>query len=109
MDTVNEPVPKTRTTAAAPNGASAREHNNRGALLHLDGDLDGAQAEYQAALEADPRNATALNNLGFLLAQQGQFEQAISYYRRAIEVDPGKSMAFANLGNAHAAQGDLDT
>ena len=53
---------------------STRDHNNRGALLHLDGDLAGARAEYEAALAIDPDNVTALNNLGFLLAQDSQNE-----------------------------------
>ena len=58
----------------------SREHNDRGVNLLLQGDLEGARAEYQAALEADPGNATAFNNLGFLMAQEGRLEEAIGLY-----------------------------
>ena len=50
---------------------------NRGALRHAEGDLDGAEADYRAAIELDPSNATAHSNLGFLLAVLGRHDEAI--------------------------------
>src|ERR1041384_4643308 len=104
--TISMPQPERPFTLASdPAAARARELNNRGALLHLEGKLDEAGAEYEAALNEQPRNATAANNLGFLLAQQGRLEEAVARYRQALEIDPGKSMTFANLGVAQAALG----
>ena len=51
---------------APPAHDGSREASDQGAWLHLEGDLDGARAAYVAALERDPRNATAHNNIGFL-------------------------------------------
>ena len=53
----------------------ARELVTRGALLHLDGDVDGARSAYQQALKLVPNHGTALNNLGFLTAQGGALEE----------------------------------
>src|SRR5690242_9224300 len=88
---------------------STRDHNNRGALLHLDGDLAGARAEYEAALAIDPDNVTALNNLGFLLAQDSQNEAALGCLERAVALDPDRSTAHVNIGNVRAAMGDLES
>src|SRR5512137_2884264 len=80
----------------------ARDFNNRGVLLQMDGDLEGARAGYLTALELDPENATALNNLGFLIAQEGRLEEAARYYQRALEIDPNRTMPWTNLGNTRA-------
>ncbi|HEX2252130.1 MAG TPA: hypothetical protein VHQ65_02555, partial [Thermoanaerobaculia bacterium] len=55
---------------AATPAADALEHVNRGARAHLAGDLEAARRAYRAALDADPRHATALTNLGFLAGQE---------------------------------------
>src|SRR4051812_15234977 len=86
---------------------TAREHCNRGAVLHLEGDLEGAGREYAQALADDPGNATALNNMGFLQAGEGRFADAIGFYRQAVAAAPERAMAHANLGQAHAALGEL--
>jgi len=103
------PLRRPPVAAADTTSPTAREHNNRGALLHLEGKLDEARGAYEAALAADPNNATATNNLGYLLAQQGRLEEAIEYYQRALELDPHKSTTFANLGIAQAALGQTAT
>jgi len=96
-----------RASEPARRASLSRDASDRGALLHLEGDLEGAKAAYEEALEADPDNPAALNNLGFLLAQTGKVDEAAALYRRAIEVDPGSSMAKVNLGNLFASAGDL--
>src|SRR6266568_3993968 len=102
----------TQSSGFAPEGqpaaaVAARQHNNRGVLRQLEGDLDTARAEYQAALEGDPSSATAHNNIGYLCAQAGQWQEAISHYERALELDPQRSLAAVNLGVARAATGDV--
>src|SRR5437667_5365907 len=88
------------TGAAAAVARPARESraaSDRGAWQHIEGDLAGARATYESAIEADPANATAHNNLGFLLMQQGDLEAAIASFERALSIDPAKSTALANL------------
>src|SRR4051812_15693392 len=87
--------------------AEAREHNNRGALRHIEGDLDGARAEYLIALQRDPDNATTHNNLGYLFAQQSRWQEAIDHYQTALALDPRRAVAAMNLGLAQAATGNL--
>ncbi|NCC24322.1 MAG: tetratricopeptide repeat protein [Deltaproteobacteria bacterium] len=83
-------------------------HINRGAILHVNGDLEGAREQYEQALSLEPANATALNNLGFVLAQQGQLSEAMQCYERAIALAPERSTAYSNLGNAYALLADYE-
>lgn len=98
--------------AADPTGdrhsAEALEYSNRGARLHLAGDLAGARRDYLRALEADPNHVTAHSNLGFLLTAEGRLDEALGHLRRALEIDPRRSMAWTNLGNLRALEGDHD-
>src|SRR5439155_9591225 len=102
---MNTPVLSLGGVSAGEPGA--REHNNRGVLRHVEGDLETASAEYQAALECDPNNATAHNNFGYLCAQQGRWADAIGHYERSLALDPQHGMAAANLGVARAATGNV--
>ena len=58
----------------------ALQHINRGVILHINGDPEGAREHYERALDYEPENATALNNLGYVLAQQGAIEDAMRCY-----------------------------
>src|SRR5882762_9613240 len=87
-------------TASQPAKASdptARAMLARGVALQLDGDLEGACREYEAALAAEPQSAVAWNNLGFARTQQGRLDEAVDCYERALQIDPSRSMAHANL------------
>jgi len=54
----------------------ARGHAALGALYTREKDLSRAEAEYRAALEADPRSSEARAGLGTLLVEQGRFGEA---------------------------------
>src|SRR5215831_7159348 len=99
------PLPAPPLNGAADPETRARELNNRAALLHLEGKLDEARAEYEAALRIHPENSSAANNLGYVLAQQGHLDEAIETYRQALKIDPAKSTTFVNLGVAQMALG----
>lgn len=47
------------------------------------GDIDGAIADYQKAIELDPDDAVAHNNLGLLLEQKGYEAEAKEKFERA--------------------------
>ena len=77
---------------------------NLGRLLHEDGDLEGAEARYRAAAEADPKNARPHYNLGVALEDGGDPEHAIDSYARAIDIDRDLAAAHFNVSRLlHAA------
>jgi tetratricopeptide (TPR) repeat protein len=48
---------------------------------------DRALTEFQAVLQSDPNNASALRGLGYVYLQRQDFEHAGEYFRRAAERD----------------------
>ena len=73
------------------------------------GDVQGAVAAYQRALELEPDYAAANTNLGLTyLSQLGDAHRAQEYFERAIAIDPGLVAAQANLGLALEEQGQGD-
>ena len=73
--------------------------------------MDVAQREFDAVLELDPRNASALNNRGNLYFGRGDFERALDAYRTAEELDPtdagirlNAALAFYRLGKLSEAR-----
>jgi tetratricopeptide (TPR) repeat protein len=65
------------------------------------GDLAGAEAEYDRALQTEPRNAQALRGKGFCRLRAADYAGAKSAYGTATEVEPGNADAWAGLGLAH--------
>ena len=75
---------------------------------HQQGDLPTAIAAYDAVLELDPGNASALQFGGVALYQSGVYEKARDYLQHALEACPGDCEIPSNLGLAHIALGDVD-
>jgi len=71
---------------------------NLGSLLKLKGDLNGAQAQYEAAARIDPKEPVIYYNLGVVHRQRGYLEPALRAYEYAIALDPNYAMAHQNLG-----------
>jgi tetratricopeptide (TPR) repeat protein len=67
-------------------------HDNLSSLLSRQGDLEGAVAHYQQAINLDPGFFKAHNNLGTALAGQTRFEEAVIHSERAINIDPDIGM-----------------
>jgi tetratricopeptide (TPR) repeat protein len=72
-------------------------HVNLGRLLQAAGELTEAIRHYRAALEGNPRQATAAFNLGTALDASGLIEEAIAAYRQTLGVDPSLADAHYNL------------
>ena len=73
------------------------------------GDVEGAIAAYERALELKPGYAAACTNLGLAyLGHLGDPRGAQRYFERAIELDPSSVAAQANLGLALNEQGQVD-
>src|ERR1017187_7897386 len=67
--------------------------------LHRRGQLDEAQQNYRAILEADPAHFDATHLLGVVFLQQGQYTSAEPQIRAAIELNPNVASTYSNLGN----------
>lgn len=61
-------------------------------------DLDGAAAEFAAALRIAPRDASLLANTGYVFLLRGNWEEARQYLEHAIEIDTTIQEARNNLG-----------
>jgi len=61
-------------------------------------DAPGAVAAYEAALEAEPRSASAHLALGNLLAAMGRLNEALEHFTALVEIEPASAPAHYNLG-----------
>ena len=82
--------------------------NDLGNALLQKGEVDGAIAHYQTALQINPDNAEAHNNLSFALLQKGKADEAIAQCRRALQINPDLAEAHNNLGYALLLKGKVD-
>lgn len=85
-----------RLYALAPDSARVRQLMAEShAAQH---DIAGAEAEYRAALRAEPRSVEILTALGDLLRRQSRHEEAAAQYARALALDPSSYEAAYGLG-----------
>ncbi len=69
-------------------------------------DFDKAKSLYQAVLDRNPRNSTALYKLGVMYMKQGAFVKGRTELLKAISIDPELSRACFNLGVLYSTQGE---
>ena len=86
--------------------AEAVEHNNRGAALLRDGDLDGAESAFRRAEELDPSSAVTQSNLAMKDFLQGSYERAARGYRKAVDLDRDNAIYHYHLGTARLMIGE---
>jgi tetratricopeptide (TPR) repeat protein len=72
------------------------------------GDLGGARATVEAALEAEPDSAALLGFAGLVAAQSGDLPAAILHLRAALAADPGDRANRLNFAMALVQTGALD-
>ena len=63
----------------------AEGHSVLGEVKMYDFDWDGAEAEYQKALNLEPGNADVLRIIGFLYRCIGRFDEAIQLTKKSID------------------------
>ncbi len=92
-------------------------HNNLGQFLAERGRIDGAIAQYQAALRIrgdaqearyNLSNALVHNNLGNAFVEKERLDEAIAQYEKAIALRPDYADGHFNLGSVFLQQGRLD-
>lgn len=79
-----------------------------GNSLHAAGDLVGARAAYEQALEREPAMAEALNNLSLVLGKLGLDQEAMKALDRAVAINPELAAARSNLGSLMSRYSALD-
>jgi len=92
--------------AAAPgcsaiNTNQAVVHYNKGVTLSDAGNYDGAIAEYNKAIELDPKYTNAYINLGYTYYQKKQYDLAIPFYTKAIDLNPESYIAYNGRGASY--------
>ena len=83
-------------------------HNNMGALLASQGNMQESMSHYNEALKIRPDDLEVNYNLGNLFLRQGKYTDAIPYYQQAIRSKPAFAPAHNNLGIAFGQSGDQE-
>jgi tetratricopeptide (TPR) repeat protein len=91
-----------------PDAQSAITYTLRGAAKERKGNLNGAMADYNQAIQLDPKYFRAYNNRGLVRFREGDLDGAIAEYNQAISLNPKYGLAYRNRGNAKQKKGDLD-
>jgi len=95
--------------AAAPANGSlqhGREALLGGNAAYKTGDMTGALASFERAVDANPTDPEALNNLAQVLERGGRASEAIPLFRRAVALDPDRWSYHFNLAHAISRTGD---
>jgi tetratricopeptide (TPR) repeat protein len=95
------------TSSARLQPASATAQFNLGTALSVNGELDGAVAALEHALEQRPDYASAHNNLASILRARGDAAGAEMHLREALRIDPFNPEAHRNLAALSRDRGDL--
>ncbi len=79
----------------------------KGNLDEQQGNYAKALDSYSKALEAEPKNPTALLSTARLYDRQNDKDKAVEFYQKAGVVAPNNAAIFADLGNLHARTGNF--
>lgn len=103
---VNRAFDEAQTTLKlAPNSSTAL--NVRGIVKDRRGDIDGALADYSAAIKFDAKNDKALFNRGQLLARKKDYAGALKDFLAADKLQPDTLVYLINLGHAYFGLNDF--
>lgn len=81
---------------------------NRAGAKKAAGDLAGAIADYDRAIQVNPKEAAIYNNRGLAKQEKGDLDAAIIDFNRAIQLNSKDAAAYSNRGNAKRDRGDMD-
>ncbi|XXF77463.1 tetratricopeptide repeat protein [Myxococcaceae bacterium GXIMD 01537] len=95
-----------RTLAATPQ-AGYFERFNLASVLSERGDVAGAKAAYESALQVAPQSAHVHFELGRLSLAQEDTAGAVRHFQKSAELAPNEAMPLLLLSRAHAARGEV--
>src|SRR5213594_2592593 len=104
----NEKAAKSPSPAPAASGTSDGDLVNRGIEKAKNGDLDGALADFNRAIELNPKDDAPYYNRAQARRLKNDTAGAIADYTRAIELGSTNPAAYNNRGNARAENKDRD-
>ena len=91
--------------AIEPDHAPA--HTNRGVILEMRGDLEGAIAAHRRAIAIDPDYAKGHANLAVALRSAGELDEALAASHRAVALKPDGALIRYNHAHVLLMNGDL--
>lgn len=83
----------------------AEDHYYAALDLVLEGEPEGALAEYERALEVDPTFTEAMHGLAKTLQDMNQLDEAIAVANRIVELDPDDVLAHTSLSVCYQKKG----
>jgi tetratricopeptide (TPR) repeat protein len=96
------------TSEASTDVLSADEQFEMGNSYYQQGDLDGAAAAFEAALQRQPSHLGALTNLGVVYYQLGRLDDAADRFQAGLQVDSQDAQLHYLLGAARLQQNRLE-
>jgi tetratricopeptide (TPR) repeat protein len=87
---------------------TAADHWNRGRERYERGDIDGSLADFNKAIELDPRFAAAYAARAAARRRKGDLDAALADCLRVVELGPEDPVAYNICGNVRADRGEFD-
>lgn len=78
---------------------------DRGSVYLTKGEYDRAIAEFNKALEINPKDSGTYKNRGAAYMNKGQYDQALSDYTKALEINPKDAEVYNARGRAYYFRG----
>ena len=104
----NEAAESSPSPASSTSEQSGEDLVNRGIEKAKNGDLDGAIADFNHAIELNPKDDAPYYNRAQAKRLKNDTAGAIADYTRAIELGSTNPAAYNNRGNARAENNDRD-
>jgi tetratricopeptide (TPR) repeat protein len=83
-------------------------YTNRGNAFSKNGEYGQAIADYDKAIELNPKSVEAYDGRGASYSSSGEYERAISDFDKVIALKPKVADTYRSRGFAYAGKGDYD-
>lgn len=84
------------------------ESYKSGAAYGKQGEYDRAIADFNRAIELNPKDAVAYYNRGNVYRKKGEYHRAISDYSKALEINPEYTLAYKARGITYGEKEEYD-